>query len=448
MSVTEPSRERSRAVEALRALVRLPTVASREGGPVDEAAFDALRAELASRFPLLHSRLAVTRIESHGLLARWPGRSAERPVVLMAHLDVVPAATDAPWRHPPFSAEIDEGAVWGRGTLDDKGPLVAICEAVESLLEHDFTPAHDVWLSFGCDEEVDGRAARAAVAELTRQGVEPWFVLDEGGAIAHDAFPGVRRRVAVIGVAEKGTTSIELRAEGRGGHASTPARRGPTARIARALDRIDRSPMRPALSDVTVEMLERMAPHARGPLGALLGRARRLRPVVVRALIAAGPEPAAMVRTTFALTTLEGAPALNVIASSATAGVNVRVATGDTVDGVVDHLTRTIDDKHIALTIVERNEPSPVSPTDDAFGLLESAIAEIFPDAVPTPYVMLAASDARFFAALCRRVYRFTPFRMSKAQRESIHSYDEHIGIDDFADGVRWYRLLIERLPE
>ncbi|MCU1528417.1 MAG: peptidase [Frondihabitans sp.] len=447
MSVTDPPRDRSRAIDALRSLVRLPTVANRDRSQTDAAVFDEFLAELHARFPLLHSTLEVTRVDSHGLLARWPGASAEGPVVLMAHLDVVPVAGDAPWRHPPFSAEIDDDAIWGRGTLDDKGALVAICEAVESLLERDFTPARDVWLSFGCNEEVDGNAARAAVSELTRRGVEPWFVLDEGGAIAHDAFPGVGRPIGVVGVAEKGTTSVELRVDGRGGHASTPARRGPTARIARALDRIDRSPMRPTLPDVTIEMLERMAPHARAPLGTLLGTARRIRPVVVRALIAAGPESAAMVRTTFALTTLTGAPALNVIASSATAGVNIRVAVGDTVDEVLAHLTRAIGDKHVTVTVVERNEPSPVSPCDEAFVLLEDAITEIFPDAVPAPYVMLGASDARFFTGLCPRVYRFTPFRMTKSQRESIHSYDEHIGIDAFLDGVRWYRLLIERLP-
>ena len=141
----------------------------------------------------------------------------------MAHLDVVPVDESSPWQHPPFSAEIHDGAVWGRGTLDDKGCVAAICEAVERLLTDGHRPAQDVWLSFGCDEEVSGPTAAAAVDELVRRGVRPWFVLDEGGAVAYDAFPGVSRPVAAIGVAEKGTTSVELRVEGRGGHASTPA---------------------------------------------------------------------------------------------------------------------------------------------------------------------------------------------------------------------------------
>lgn len=437
-----------RAVGKLQALVRIPTVSDRDPALVDPEPFDALLVELARQFPVLHERLELTRVDTHGLLFRWPGRSDARPVVLMAHLDVVPVEESAPWQHPPFGAEIHAGAIWGRGTLDDKGAVVGICEAVETLLERGVVPAQDVWLSFGCNEEVSGTSAQLAVAELERRGVRPWFVVDEGGAIAAEAFPGVGAPIGVVGVTEKGVTSIELRVEGRGGHASTPARMGPTARIARAITRLDRAPMAASVPDPTVELFRRMAPHASLALRPLLANAARLRPVLTRALVAAGPEPAAMTRTTFAITTLSGSPALNVIASTAKAGVNIRIMVGDTVAGVLEHVRRTIDDDQVQVDVVERNEPSPVSPYDDeAFVLLEDTITEVFPDAVPAPYVMMAATDARFFTAICERVYRFAPFRMTKAQRESIHSYDEHLGVDALVDGVRWYERLIERIP-
>jgi carboxypeptidase PM20D1 len=437
-----------RAVAKLQALIRIPTVSYPDRSQVDGAAFDAFAGELRQQFPVLHERLELTRIDTHGLLFHWKGHSDERPVVLMAHLDVVPVEEDAPWQHPPFGAEIHGGAVWGRGTLDDKGQLVAICEAVETLLEREFTPEQDVWMSFGCNEEVSGPAARLAVEELTRRGVRPWFVVDEGGAVASEAFPGVAAPVGVVGVTEKGVTSLELRVDGRGGHASTPTRNGPTVRLAKALTRLDRHPMAARVPDPTIELLRRMAPHAPRALRPLMANAARLRPVLTRALIAAGPEPAAMTRTTFAITTLSGSPALNVIASTARAGVNIRIMVGDTVAGVLDHVRRTIDDDQVQVRVVDENEPSPVSPYDDAaFGLIESTITEVFPDAIPAPYVMMAATDSRFFTGICSRVYRFAPFRMTKAQRESIHSYDEHLGIETFLDGVRWYQRLIERIP-
>jgi carboxypeptidase PM20D1 len=436
-----------RAVAKLQALVRIPTVSDRDPERVDATAFDRLLDELRAQFPLLHEQLELTRVGTHGLLLRWPGLADDKPLVLMAHLDVVPVDDSAPWQHPAFSAEIADGSVWGRGTLDDKGCVAAICEAVERLLEDGTRPAQDVWLSFGCDEEVSGSAAVESVAELERRGVRPWLVLDEGGAVAHDAFPGVSRPVAAIGVAEKGTTSVELRVEGPGGHASTPSRNGPTVRLSRAILRIDRSPMAAKLPDTTVDLMRRLTPHLPRPVRPLTSRAEQMRPLLARALGAAGAEAAAMVRTTFAVTTLHASPALNVIASSATAGVNVRVMPGDTVDDALDHLRRVIDDPEVRVRVVERGEASPVSPVDDVFDLVAGLVGERFPDAIVTPYVQTGATDSRHFARICEHVYRFAPFRMDAAQRHAIHSYDEHLGLEAFVEGIGWYQALIERLP-
>ena len=290
------------------------------------------------------------------------------------------------------------------------------------------------------------RHRRAARRRRVRRGVRPWFVLDEGGAIAHEAFPGVAAPIGVIGVTEKGTTSLELRSRPRRPRVD-PREDGPH-RPAGPRDPAPRAlAAAPAHPDPTVELFRRIAPHAPLALRPLLANAGRLRPVLTRALLAAGPETAAMTRTTVAVTTLSGSPAINVIASTAKAGVNIRVMVGDTVAGVLEHVRRAIGDDRVHIDVLDQNEPSPVSPTDDAFALLESTIRELFTDAVPAPYVMMAATDSRHFTEICERVYRFAPFRMTKAQRESIHSYDEHLGIDAFVDGVRWYQRLIERTP-
>lgn len=435
-------------VAKLQALVRIPTVSTRDEEQLDTTAFDALLAELPKQFPRVFAALEVTRIERHGLLLHWPGTSDRRPVVLMAHLDVVPVDGAAPWQHPAFAADVEDGAVWGRGTLDDKGAVAAICEAVEQLLTDGVTPRQDVWLSFGADEEVSGRCAPAAVEVLRDRGVVPWLVLDEGGAVAADAFPGVPKPLAVVGVTEKGTTNLRLRTQGRGGHSSMPSRMDTTARLARAIVRLEHAPFPARVHAPTLEMLRRVAPEAPTQLRGLIANAHRAKPLLARALVAAGPETAAMTRTTATVTTLEASPALNVVASSASAGVNVRVLVGDTVESVVEHVRRAIHDPKVEIEVVEPGEASPVSPTDDdAFRLVESAIEDVFPDAIATPYIMMGATDARFFTAICERVYRFTPFRMSREQRASLHSYDEHLGIDALVDGVRWYRRLLESLP-
>jgi carboxypeptidase PM20D1 len=194
-------------------------------------------------------------------------------------------------------------------------------------------------------------------------------------------------------------------------------------------------------------MLERAGAHAPMPYAAVFGHARRLRPVLSRVLPRLGHETAALTRTTVAVTQLSGSPGANVIAATARAHVNMRVMVGETVDGAIERIRRTVKDPHVEVTLVSGDDPSPVSPTDDAaYALLESTIAEAFPDAVPAPYVMMAATDSRFFTEICERVYRFTPFRMTDAQRASIHGVDERIGVDDLHDGIAWYRRLIEQL--
>ena len=439
---------RDSVVGTLQAAVRLPTVSYPDEQRIDATPFESLHALMRERFPRLHAELELTRVGRHGLLFRWAGQGDGPPVVLMAHQDVVPIDEDAVWQHPAFAGEIADGMLWGRGTLDDKGCLVATCEAVERLLDRGYTPPRDIYLSFGANEEVGGDCASLAADELERRGVHPWFVLDEGGALAAGAFPGVDAPVAVIGVAEKGTTNLELRTHGPGGHASTPARNDTAARLARAIVRLEEHPFPARMPAATVEMVDRLGRHAALPFRAAFALTHRMPGVLTRALDRLGPETAGMTRTTMAFTQLAGAPGPNVIPSTASAVINLRVMIGETVQGCIDRIRQVIDDDSVEINVLMRTEPSPLSPAvGPAWEHLTACISDVFPEAVPTPYIMMGGTDSRFMTHLCPHVYRFAPFRMSKSQRESIHSFDERIELDAVAEGVLWYERLLESLP-
>src|SRR5699024_2595830 len=230
------------------------------------------------------------------------------------------------------------------------------------------------------------------------------------------------------------------------GHASRPARGGPAARIAAAITRLERHPFPAHLSPATLEMFRRLAPHLPRPLRPVVERADRAPSLLARLLVAAGPEPAALARTTVAVTTLTGSPAINVSPTSVAAGLNLRVAVGETTTAATERVRRVVG-RRVEVHVDDAPEPSPISPVDDpAFALLERTVADVFPDVLPVPYVMYAATDSRHFTAICDRVYRFAPFRMSPQQREAIHSYDERIDVSDFRDGIRWYRSLLDSL--
>lgn len=440
------------AVTALRDILRLHTVAAADASTgTDPAPFAELHRLLREHFPLTHAAGEVIEVPPHGLLIRVPAdpdsaTASADPVVLMAHMDIVPLGDESLWTHPPLGADVIDGVIWGRGTLDDKGQLIAVIAAVESLLADGSRPARDVWLSFGSDEEVMGTCAVNAVAALRDRGITPWFVLDEGGAVASDAFPGVTRPLGVVGVSEKGVLSLRLTASGRGGHASRPAKGGPAARIATAITKLERHPFPASVSPATLEMLRRLVPHLPRAVRPLLERADRFPGALARLMVAAGPEAAALARTTVAVTTLSGSPAINVSPTSVRAGLNLRIAVGETTAAATDRVRRIVG-KDIEVDVQEAHEPSPLSPINDpAFELLERTVTEVFPEAVPVPYVMYAATDSRHFTQICPRVYRFAPFRMGAEQRESIHSYDERLGVDDFLDGIRWYRALLDGL--
>ncbi|WP_404320397.1 M20/M25/M40 family metallo-hydrolase [Arthrobacter luteolus] len=435
------------AAPRLARLITCRTVSSRSPEEVDDAEFARFRAELAALYPGVHNSLTVEEVGG-GLLFHWAGRNPGlEPVVLMAHYDVVPVEDEATWDYPPFAGVVAGGYVHGRGTLDDKGSLAAVMEAVETLLAEGFVPERSVCLSFGDNEETAGETAAKAAALLETRGIRPWLVLDEGGAVAAQAFPFVKSPVAVVGVSEKGILDVELSAEDPGGHASTPSRMGATARVARAVVRLDRRPFPAALHPVTIEMLNRLAAGAGFPARLVFSRAGTLRGPLTRIFGALGGEPNALTRTTVAVTQLQGSKASNVLATRASANANVRIAPGESIETALERLRRTVRDRKITLRVVEGTEPSPVSPTSNAqFAALERTIREVFPDAIPAPYIMLGGTDSRRFTGISGAVYRFAPFRMDRAARASIHADNEKLSIQALGEGITFYRRLLQNL--
>ncbi|WP_116449383.1 M20/M25/M40 family metallo-hydrolase [Blastococcus litoris] len=431
------------AAERLAELVRIPTISSRDPAEVDAAAFERFRERLVELYPRTHQTLEREVLGDGALLYRWSSGSDAPPLVLMAHYDVVPVAGQD-WSRDPFSGLIADGVVHGRGAIDDKGALVAILEAVESLVTARFTPARDVYLSFGNDEEVAGVGAQLAVEALTARGARPWAVLDEGGAVVSGVFPGVPGQTAVVGLAEKGLLDLELVTSDPGGHASAPVRGGAPARLARAILRIEDNPFPARLHDVVLGMVDALGRHAPTGYRAVFAHAGYLRPALALVLSRASREANALVRTTVAITELEGSTARNVLATRARAHANIRIALGETVQSTVDRLRRVVADPDVELRVVSGNDPSPVSRADnEAFALVADAVRSVYPEAAVAPYVMVQASDARHFSQICDSVYRFMPFDLSREELAALHAADERISVAALHRGAGFYRYLI-----
>jgi carboxypeptidase PM20D1 len=449
-------------IERLQALVRIPTIARPTSGPgprPDRTVFETLIAELPRLYPLVHTHLDRERLghdpeggPGYSLLYRWRGSDpagAQTPTMLMAHYDVV-AATDDGWQHPPFAAELvdheGEPVVWGRGAIDDKGALAAVFEAVERLLATGFTPRHDVLLLCGHDEEVAGTGAQAVASELRERGIRPALVLDEGGAIVRDAFPGLDEPFALIGVTEKGITTLRLRVQQLGGHAASPPPFAATERLARAILRLNAAPARARLDPTMRRMIRTLGARSRQPLSALFTRVDLTAPLILRALLRRGSEITALLRTTRAVTELRAGHAANALPELAEATVNLRIAPWSSVDEAVDEVRKAIADELVEIDVLQPSEPSPVSPAEgEAWDDIVASIHEVHPNLLVSPYVMMQASDSRFMTGISDHVYRFTPFRLSADERACLHAKNERIRVSAFLEGVRSYEALLRR---
>ncbi|KJQ53815.1 M20/M25/M40 family metallo-hydrolase [Microbacterium sp. SA39] len=434
--------------ERLSQMIRIPTVSAEleQRGPAPFEDFVALLAEL---YPLTHEHLRLERHTDFGLLLHWTGRdtASDGPVVLMAHYDVVPVDESDAWTHPPFAGVIADGSVYGRGALDDKGPLIVVLEAVENLLADGFVPARDVYLSFGGNEETYGHAAEEIARVLRDRDIVPWLVVDEGGAVVDAPLPFVPGRAAMIGVGEKGVMTVQLTARGAGGHASAPPSLTAVRRIARAVDRLGPATFRPRTPAAIGRMLSQLATRTPGPARPLLRLLGAAPLLTARVFAVLGGEPAALIRTTVAPTMQSGGTAANVLPSQASATVNLRLALGETTQQTVFRVRRRIRDPLVKVEVLEASEPSPESPTDNVqFALLAAALEVSHPGIPAVPYVMMAATDSRHFHRFSPAVYRFAPLEMSNAQRSSIHGVDESVEIAALERGERFHRALLEQL--
>jgi carboxypeptidase PM20D1 len=441
-----PAFDADAAVRALSAAVAVPTVSRATGGAA--GAFDALHVALRERFPRVHARLERTALGEDAVVFRWPGRDPAAPaVILSAHLDVVPVepGTEAQWTHPPFSGAVADGFVWGRGALDDKLAAVATLAAVESLLAAGHAPARDVWLAFGHDEEVGGgQGARNIAAWLGERGVRAEFLLDEGSAVVEGVLPGLTAPLALIGVAEKGLASFELTLQAEGGHSSMPPPHGAIGRLAAAVVRLEDRPMPAELRGAASAMLDRLAPEmALTPRAALANR-WLFEPLLLRGL-ALHPASNAMIRTTAAPTIFTAGTADNVLAAQARAVVNFRVLPGDTLADVEAHIREVVADDEIAVRCLDRCwEPSSTSPlAGPGWDHVYAAIRWHWPHAVVSPSLVVAATDARHYAALTDRIYRFAPMHLADADRARLHGTDERVPVDDVATAVRFYQTVL-----
>ncbi len=431
--------DKERAVRHLQALVRCRTVSYADHDLEDPAEFDRLRALLPEFYPNVFKNCTVERVDRTGLLFHWKGKNSDAPSVLMAHYDVVPVV-ESEWKKPPFDGVIEDGVLWGRGTLDTKITFCSSLEAAETLMEKGFVPEQDIYFSYAGDEEVSGSGASAIVSLLESRGVHPAMVVDEGGAVVEDVFPGVTGKMALVGIGEKGRMEMTLRYRGNGGHASAPLPHGPVGHLAKAVVAVENHPFPVHLSGPVAAMFDTLGRRSSFLYRVIFANLWCFLPVLDMICKKNGGELNAMMRTTCAFTQMKGSEANNVIPPSATVGANLRLIEGETVGGAAEYIRNLVNDPDIEVIVESGDEPSPTSRIDtDGWEKVKRACEMTWPEAVVSPYLMVQCSDSRHFNRITDKVYKFSAMELTKEERGLIHGNNERIPLEKIGKAVEFY---------
>ena len=429
-------------INSLSKMINIPTVSDAEDP--NEKAFSDFRKLLKESFPNVFGTFVYEVIDGAILLSRIV--EGTEPVLFMSHHDVV--SENGEWQHEPFGAVVDDGKLYGRGTLDTKGNLWAILTAFEELLEEGRDIKRSVYIESSCNEETTGKGAYAVSRELKKRGVRFAFTLDEGGMIVYDPVGGADGYFAMVAVGEKDCIDLKFTARSNGGHSSTPDKSNPLSRLAKFVVDVEKHDLfKPKLDDTTVETFSRLSVKMKGVLGFVFRNAKLFRHLLAYILTKFSPTANAMVRTTLCFTKAKGSDEFNVIPTEAYVTGNMRLSHHDNKQNVLKKLKKKAKKFDIEMTESDPGYHSDICDyRTSEFAFLEKIITESFPDVITSPYISTGASDSKYFADLSDNVFRFAPFTVTDEQLDSMHAKDENIDVKTLIPAVEFYKSMIRKL--
>ena len=438
--------DKDAATDALAQLIRCKTISYSDHSLEDDAEFEKLISLLPQLYPNVFKTCSFDRLPDRGLLFKWSGKKPGDPAIMMAHYDVVPV-NEENWDKAPFDAIIEDGCLWGRGTLDTKGTFNGVLFAADTLISQGYQPEHDMYFAFSGGEEVSGKGAPNIVDWFEKNGITPSIVVDEGGAVVENVFPGVKQPCAVIGIAEKGFMNVEFKNLSSGGHASSPKPHTPVGILSQACCDIESNPFDAHMVGPASQMFDTLGRYSTFLYKMIFANMWCFGWVIDLLGKKSGGEMNALIRTTVAFTQMQGSSARNVIPPEATMVANMRLNPADTVESAVETLKNIISNDAVEITVLEGTNPSRVSRTDcEAWDKVSAAVLETWPGCIVSPYLMVACSDSRHYGRISDKVYRFCAMDLTAEERSTIHGNNEKVRLENIWRAVEFYIRLMKKL--
>lgn len=443
----DDSIDMSVAISNLQELIKFKTVSYKDTSLEDESQFEGFISALPRLFPSVFEKCTFTRLENRALLFKWAGSEPNGEAsVLMSHYDVVPVDEKC-WDVPPFEGVIKDGSLWGRGAVDTKATLNGVLTSCEHLIKKGFTPKGDIYFAFSGNEETNGLGAPTIVNYFEENNIKIGLVVDEGGAVVSNVFPGVSEPCAVVGVAEKGMMNVTYKVKTNGGHASSPAPHTPIGHLSKACCDIENNPFKFQLTPPVREMFDTLGRHSTFVYKMIFSNLWLFSGVLNMICKKGGGEINALVRTTVAFTQASGSVASNVIPPEASLVSNIRLNPMDSSNKAIEYLKKTVNNDKVEICADVLSEPSRISRTDcEEYDKVARAIRSTWQGALVTPYLMVQCSDSRHYGRLSDKVYRFSAMDLTKEERSCVHGHNERVHLDAITNAVKFYINLISQL--
>jgi len=437
--------DREAAVTNLQRLIRCRTVSYIDASKEDPAEFEKLIALLPELYPHVYEKCTLTRLPDRGLLFYWAGKAHDEASVMMAHFDVVPVEEEN-WKKPPFEGIIEDGVLWGRGTLDTKVTFNGVLTAADHLIAQGFQPEQDIYFAFSGQEEINGPGAVNIVHWFQEHNINIQLVVDEGGAVVEDVFPGVKQPCALIGIAEKGMMNLEYSVSSAGGHASAPKPHTPVGVLADACCKVENHPFTMHITAPAAKMFDTLGHHSTFLYRMIFANLWLFGGILDNLCKKQGGELNALMRTTVAFTQMQGSKASNVIPPSASMVSNMRLNPADTMESAMEYIRGVIGNDAVKLRCVEGMNPSPISETDcPAWDKVASAVTGTWQGSLVSPYLMVQCSDSRHYGPVSNHVYRFSAMDLTAEERSTIHGNNERIRTEVIGRAVEFYIRLMSQ---
>lgn len=459
------------AIQRLSGGLKIPTVSSGELGDFNYSTFDTIKEYIKNSYPLVYQNAEFAEVNTYGLVFRLKGINPSlNPILFLSHTDVVPPGDaevkdktenifrpdDQPlpavsevseeWDFGPFSGAVANGRIYGRGSIDMKGMLFSLLESMNNVIKTKYIPQRDIYLAFGFDEEVGGQQGAVKIAEYFRnKNVQFDAVYDEGGLILEKgSVTGISSDIAVIGCAEKGFLSVKIKVKGLGGHSSMPPAESAIGKAAVIMQRLESGQMKPEVTPLINQFFNNVGGSMSFISRMAIANQWLLKPVLLSQLTK-NNSTNALVRTTTALTMMKGSDAPNVLSPEVEFIVNFRLLPGNTVKDVKEHIANATKGFDVEIEEIDSvKEASAVSSSNTrAFQMIEAAIKEIHPTAIATPYLTVGATDAYKYQIVSKNIYRFMPIKINNAEKQSIHSTNEYLSIENYMKMIHYFEFIM-----